>query len=48
MIQQLAIGQGLGCQGRHIGAGAIRAVNRAKYRVRALGVLEALLQVRLE
>ena len=45
MIQQLAVCRGGGRESGDVVAGAIGAVKRAKYRVRALGVIEALLQV---
>ena len=45
-IQQLAVGRGRGRQGRDVGARAIGPVDRSKHRISALGVLEALLQIR--
>jgi hypothetical protein len=43
MIQQLAVCRRGGCECGDIVAGAIGSVNRAKDRIRALGVVEALL-----
>jgi hypothetical protein len=45
MIQQLAVCRSGGRGSGDVVAGAIGAVKRAKYRVRALAVVEALLQV---